>query len=303
MVIPVFNEEENLPELYRRLTSVLKGAAEPYEVVFVDDGSRDGSRSLISSFASTDKAVRGVFLSRNFGHQAAIAAGVDRARGDAVIIMDCDLQDPPEMIPRLIERWRQGYEVVFGVRRKRKETLPKRIAYTLFYRLLKGMANLDIPLDAGDFSLVDRKVADLMRKMPERNRFIRGLRSWVGFRQTGIEFERDARHAGDPKYTYRRLCKLAFDGFISFSYVPLRASFWLGLIAFAFCIAYIGYALYGKLILDKTPPGWTSLMVALMLFGGTQLVLIGIMGEYIARIYDEVKQRPYYVVGGTINFD
>jgi glycosyltransferase involved in cell wall biosynthesis len=303
IVVPVFNEQENLPELHARLTAVMQKLGEPYEILFVDDGSRDNSRALIRQFAAKNKSVRGLFLSRNFGHQPAIAAGIDHARGDAVIAMDSDLQDPPEFIPTLVEAWKKGYEVVFAVRKKRKEPLLKRAAYGAFYRLLRRTASVDIPLDSGDFSLIDRKVAELLKKMPERNRFIRGLRSWAGFNQIGIEYERDARRAGEAKYTFRKLLKLAFDGFMSFSYVPLRMAFWLGLTAFVLCVGYIGYALYGKYALDKNPPGWTSLMVAVMMLGGVQLVLIGIVGEYIARIYDEVKQRPYYIVGETVNFE
>ncbi|MEI6083877.1 MAG: glycosyltransferase family 2 protein [Verrucomicrobiota bacterium] len=301
IVIPVYNEQDNLPELYARLTTVLKGLGEPYEIIFIDDGSRDNSRELIRKIATQDAWVRGLFFSRNFGHQPAISAGIDHARGAAVVAMDADLQDPPEVIPQLIETWRKGFEVVFGVRKKRKESFLKRAAYAVFYRLLHSMANLDIPLDAGDFSLMDRKVVDMLKKMPERNRFIRGLRSWVGFKQTGIEYERDARHAGEPKYNFTRLLKLAFDGFMSFSYVPLRIAFWMGLASFALCLVYIAYALYGKFALGTNPPGWTSLMIAVMMLGGVQLVLIGIVGEYIARIYDEVKQRPFYVVGETVN--
>lgn len=303
VVTPIYNEEDNLPELYSRVTAVMKKLGEPYEVVFVDDGSRDESRALIRKFAQGDKAVRALFLSRNFGHQAAIAAGIDHARGDAVVLMDGDLQDPPEVIPQMVEKWKGGHQVVFGIRKNRKESLPKRAAYVLFYRMLHRMSNLDIPVDAGDFSLIDRQVVDLLKKMPERNRFIRGLRSWVGFKQTGLEYERDARHAGEPKYTFNRLLKLAFDGFMSFSYVPLRLAFWLGLASFILCMAYIAFALYAKFALGTNPPGWTSLMIAVMFLGGVQLVLIGIVGEYIARIYDEVKQRPFYVVGETVSSD
>src|ERR1017187_3029645 len=303
VVIPVYNEHENLPELYRRLSAVLKPLKEPYEIIFVDDGSHDDSRALIRKLAAEDKNVRALFLSRNFGHQAALSAGLDHSRGQAVVAMDSDLQDPPEVIPLLIERWRLGFQVVYAVRKKRKEAALKKAAYVLFYRLLHGMADLDIPMDAGDFSLMDRQVVDIMKKMPERNRFIRGLRSWIGFRQCGLEYEREARHAGEPKYTLTRLLKLAFDGFLSFSYVPLRMAFWLGLVAFLMCLLYTGYALYTKIALGTNPPGWTSLMIAVMLLGGVQLVLIGIVGEYIARIYDEVKQRPFYVVGERINSD
>ncbi|MEI8315554.1 MAG: glycosyltransferase family 2 protein [Verrucomicrobiota bacterium] len=301
VVIPVCNEQENLPELYRRLLAVLQPLNEPYEIIFIDDGSHDNSATLIRALAAENCAVHALFLSRNFGHQAALSAGMDHSRGAAVIAMDADLQDPPEIIPQLIARWRQGFQVVYAVRKKRKEPLLKRMAYLAFYRLLHGLADLDIPVDAGDFSLIDRQVVNILRKMPERNRFIRGLRSWIGFRQCGLEYEREARHAGEPKYTFTRLLKLAFDGFLSFSYVPLRLAFWLGLVSFVLCLVYIGYAIYTKFVFGTNPPGWTSLMIAVMLLGSVQLVLIGIVGEYIARIYDEVKQRPFYIVGEKID--
>lgn len=303
VVIPVYNEQENLPELMGRLTAVFQQLAESYEILFVDDGSTDGSRELIRQQAAANPSVRGLFLSRNFGHQAAIGAGLEFARGEAIVAMDADLQDPPEVIPQLVATWRQGYAVVFGVRKHRKEPWVKRLAYALFYRLLQRITNLSIPVDAGDFSLMDRRVVDMLKRLPERNRFIRGLRSWVGFRQTGLEYERGARHAGTPKYTFRRLLKLAFDGFIGFSYVPLRLAFWMGLLAFVVCLANIAFAMYGKFVLGTNPPGWTSLMLAVMFLGGVQLMMLGIVGEYIARIYDEVKQRPFYVVGETVNLD
>lgn len=303
VVIPIFNEQANLSELHTRLSSVLQALNEPYEILFVDDGSKDNSREQIAALAAKDKTVRSLFLSRNFGHQAAIAAGIDFSRGDAVVMMDGDLQDPPEVIPRLIEQWKQGHQVVFAIRRQRKEAWPKRFAYETFYRLLRSAASIEIPADAGDFSLIDRQVADILKKMPERNRFIRGLRSWVGFRQIGVEYERDARHGGEAKYTFKKLVKLAFDGFLSFSYLPLRLAFWLGVASFVACLAWSAFSLYAKFFMNQSPQGWTSLMIAVTLLGGVQLVLIGIVGEYIARIYDEVKQRPFYIVGEKINGD
>lgn len=303
VVIPVYNEQENLPELYERLTATLQSLKLPYEIIFVDDGSRDESRRLLRERIARDSAVRALFFSRNFGHQPAIAAGIDHTRGEAVVVLDADLQDPPELIPQLIEKWREGFEVVYAVRKNRKEPALKRCAYALFYRLMRWAAHIEIPLDAGDFSLMDRKVVELLRQMPERNRFIRGLRSWTGFRQTGLEYDRQPRRAGETKYSFGKLVQLAVDGFLSFSYVPLRASVFVGLTIFLLCLVYIGYALYQKLSGNQPPPGWTSLVVAVMFLGGLQLVLIGVVGEYIARIYDEVRQRPYYIVEEKLNCD
>lgn len=303
VLIPVFNEQQTLAELHRRLSEVLRSLNVSYEILFVDDGSRDNSQRIIRGLAATDPAVRALFLSRNFGHQPAIAAAIDHARGAAVVVMDADLQDPPELIPQLLEKWKAGYQVVFAIRKKRKEPWPKRLAFRVFYRLLRVVANLDIPLDAGDFSLMDRTVVNLLKQMPERNRFIRGLRSWIGFNQIGIEYERQERFAGKPRLTFKKLFKLAVDGFLSFSYVPLRAALWVGLASFLFSFGYIGYALYSKYILRIAPPGWTSLAVAVMMLGGTQLVLTGFIGEYIGRIYDEVRQRPYYIIAEALNVE
>lgn len=303
VTIPVYNEEENLPEMHKRLTAALQETGLSYEILFVDDGSRDASVSLISNMANCDGTVRGVFLSRNFGHQPAIAAGIDHARGCAVVLMDCDLQDPPEFVPSLIAKWKEGFEVVYAVRKKRKESWIKRCSYSAFYRILSRIASVDIPLDSGDFSLLDRKVVDLLKRMPERNRFMRGLRSWIGFRQIGLEYERCERHAGKAKYTFKKLLKLALDGFLSFSYVPLRLAFWLGCLSFLVALLTAGWAVYSKIAFGQTPQGWTSLMVLVAFLGGTQLMLAGIAGEYIARIYDEVKQRPYYIIAGTTTPD
>ncbi len=300
VVMPVFNERENLPALYERLVRVLDAEGQPYELVFVDDGSRDGSRDILTTLAIGDPRVVVVELARNFGHQVAISAGLDHARGDGVIVMDSDLQDPPEVLPQFIARWREGYDVVYAVRASRKENLALRFAYALFYRTLQRIANIDIPLDAGDFCLMDRRVVDVLTAMPERNRFVRGIRSWVGMRQIGLPYDREERHAGKPKYTLSRLTYLALDGIVSFSFVPLRIITMLGFIVSAISIALaIMYAVQ-RIAFGLTPPGFPTLIVAIFFLSGIQLITIGVIGEYVGRIFEEVKQRPLYVVRRVI---
>ena len=296
VVLPVCNEEENIPPLYRRLTAVLDAEEVSYEIIFVDDGSTDGSTGLLHGLAGDDPRVRVVELARNFGHQVAISAGLDFAQGDAVIIMDADLQDPPEVLPEFIAGWRAGNDVVYAIREQRKESWPKRVAYEAFYRMLRRVANVDIPLDAGDFCIMDRRVVNLLRAMPERNRFVRGIRSWVGLRQTGLPYERQARYAGQPRYTFARLMLLALDGFISFSHTPLRAASLLGLGISLLSFLLAGFYFVKKIIAGLSPPGFATLVVAVFFLAGIQLITIGVMGEYIGRIFDEVKQRPLYVV-------
>lgn len=303
VVLPVFNESETLPELHRRLSVVMEALAEPYEIIFVDDGSRDASGELLHALQASDPHVRVLRLSRNFGHQSAISAGIDHARGDAVIVMDADLQDPPEALPDLLAPWRQGHDVVYAVRRDRKENVLKRSAYGLFYRLLHQAANVEIPLDAGDFCVLDRRVADVLRQMPERNRFIRGIRSWVGFRQIGVPYNRAARYAGQPKYSLFKLLRLAFDGFFSFSYVPLRLASLFGLF-----VSFLGFLLsvwtvYKRFTLPEFPSGFATIVVGMMFLGGIQLIALGVIGEYVGRIFDEVKQRPLYIIGERWGFD
>lgn len=300
-VIPVYNEAENIPTLYRRLTAVLNTESVPYEVVFVDDGSTDGSPALLQGLASDDPRVVVVELARNFGHQVAISAGLDFARGDGVIIMDADLQDPPEVLPGFIAKWREGNDVVYAIRTRRKESWPKRFAYSFFYRLLRRVTNVDIPLDAGDFCIMDRRVADVLRSMPERNRFVRGIRSWVGLRQVGLPYDRHARHAGDAKYTLGRLVLLALDGFVSFSHVPLRIASMMGLVVSVLSVALAAYYFVKKLAFGLSPPGFATLVVAVFFLAGVQLVTIGVVGEYVGRIFDEVKRRPLYVLRRATN--
>jgi polyisoprenyl-phosphate glycosyltransferase len=296
-VIPVYNEEDAFPELHRRLCALLDTLPEPCEVVFVDDGSRDRSLELMTEAAGKDPRLTVVQLSRNFGHQVAISAGMDLARGEAVIIMDADLQDPPEVVQEMIERWREGYEVVYGLREERKgETWFKRTTASVFYRLLRRLTDLDMPADVGDFRLVDRKALDAFRGLRERNRYVRGLFTWVGFKQTGVRYVRSGRVAGETKYPLRKMIKLATDGVIGFSMFPLRIALNIGFLfaaaAFVGGIAAVAIKLEGRFVV----PGWVSIVVAVAFLGGVQLMILGIMGEYVGRIYEEVKARPLYIV-------
>lgn len=298
VILPVYNERETLGALRQRLIPVLDAMTSGnFEVIFVNDGSRDGSHHLLNDFHNGDNRLKIIHFSRNFGHQAALQAGLDFAGGDAVVLMDADLQDPPEVLPQFFEWWREGYEVVYAVRRKRKEGLVKRAAYSVFYRTMRILAQIDVPLDAGDFCLLDRRVVEALVALRERNRFLRGLRSWVGFRQIGVEYDRDARYAGEPKYTLRKLIALAVSGYIGFSTVPLQISTWLGLFA-----SIIGFvvgvgALATKIAGVYSPQGWVSTVSVVLFLGGVQLLMLGVIGNYLGRIYDEVRNRPLYIVG------
>lgn len=294
VIVPVLNEEANIPTLCRRVEQVL--ASEPYELLIVDDGSTDGSVTAVQAEQERNAAVNLIQLSRNFGHQAALSAGLDHAEGDAVIFMDADLQDPPELLPLLIERWQEGFEVVFAVRRRRRGGVWKRGSYFLFYRLFRRLADIDIALDSGDFALIDREVANALRLLPERNRFLRGLRSWVGFRQIGVEYDRPERLAGAPKYTVRKLVKLAADGILAFSSAPLRLASYLGFLTAMAGVAYLLFAIAGRLRSGAIPQGWTSQIAIELVVGGVNLVMLGIVGEYLARVYEEAKRRPSYIV-------
>lgn len=296
VVAPLFNEEENLAELHRRLTETLAGLGLEYEIVLVDDGSADRSPGLIDELSRRDPRVVAIHLSRNFGHQPAVSAGLDFARGDAVIVVDGDLQDPPELIAPLVARWREGFEVVYAVRRRRDESWPKRLGYHTFYRLLSAISDLEIPLDSGDFCLMDRKVVDVMTHLPERMRFIRGLRSFVGFRQVGLEYDRPARAAGAPKYTFRRLLGLAVDGLVSFSGRPLRLASYLGLAAIAVAAGLLLWIFHDAFANGQSPAGWASTAVIVLFMGSVQLLSLGIIGEYIRLIFLETKGRPTYIV-------
>jgi dolichol-phosphate mannosyltransferase len=300
VVIPVFNEQETLDPLVERLVAVLSRITKRYQIVFVNDGSRDKTLELLLQHAATNTNLCVIDFSRNFGHQTAVAAGLTYATGDAVMVMDGDLQDPPELIPDFVQKWREGYEVVYAVRAERKENIFKRTAYKMFYRALHALADIDIPLDSGDFGLMDRRVVAVINRMPERNRFVRGLRSWVGFRQTGLPYNRDARFAGDSKYSLAKLMKLAFDGLLSFSTAPLKIATAIGFIVSFFSFIGILFYLY---LFFTTPrvPGFTTLIIILLFIGGVQLITVGILGEYVGRIYDESKHRPMFVVRETIN--
>jgi len=299
VVIPIYNEVESVPVLHQRLTAALAGQG-AYELVLVDDRSSDGSWDVLLELAATDPSIRLLRLSRNFGHQIAISAGLDAARGEAVVLMDGDLQDPPEVIPGLIRKWREGYDVVYAVRERREgETRFKRATAKLFYRLLGQMSQVNIPENAGDFRLLSRRAADAVRRMPERARFLRGMTSWVGFRQTGIPYQRDPRYAGETKYPLRKMISFAIDATTSFSTAPLRFVSAVGTSMVIFCIAYSVYTLV-RFSTNQTVPGWTSLVVLLLLIGGLQLLCLGIVGQYIARIFEEAKNRPLYLVDEVV---
>jgi dolichol-phosphate mannosyltransferase len=298
VIVPLHNEEGNIPVLHERLSAVLQGLGS-HEILFVDDGSRDGSANAVLELQRHDETVRLVRLARNFGKEGALAAGMDNARGEAVIVMDADLQDPPEVLPDLVAQWESGFEVVYAVRRKRKESLWKRAGYHWFYRLMRIVADVEMPLDAGDFCLMDRRVVDVVRRLPEKNRFMRGLRSWAGFRQTGVEYERPVRHSGDAKFGFRMLVKTAVDGLLAFTSVPLRIAAYLGFLTAAAGVLFFGVAIYHRLFVAHTAAGWTSLVAVVLVLGGVQLIVTGVLGAYIARIYDETKRRPTYLVEGT----
>jgi dolichol-phosphate mannosyltransferase len=296
VVVPLFNEQESMAELYRRLGAVLQSLGLPFEILLVDDGSRDSTPRLIDELVHQDRHVAAIHLSRNFGHQAAISAGIDHARGRAVIVMDGDLQDPPEVLPRFVQKWREGYEVIYAVRRRRKEGPLKRLGYFCFYRLLSAISDLDIPLDSGDFCLMDRRVVDVLEHLPERMRFVRGLRSFAGFRQVGLVYDRAAREAGKPKYTFRSLAVLAIDGLISFSSYPLRLVTYLGLVTIAVSLILLVWVLCDALSNQTAPRGWASTLVTVLFMGSIQLFSLGIIGEYIRLIFLETKRRPTYII-------
>jgi glycosyltransferase involved in cell wall biosynthesis len=302
IAIPVFNEEENLPKLAARLTTAIAALPfDDYEIIFVDDGSSDATPSLLASFHESDSHIRVIRFSRNFGHQAALQAGMDESRGDALVFMDADLQDPPEVIADFVAQWRAGYEIVYAVRKKRKENVFKRASYKLFYRSLQAVANIDVPLDAGDFCLMDRRVVNALKALPERNRFLRGLRSWIGFAQIGVEYERQARLAGTPKYTLGKLLGLALSGYIGFSALPLRVASALGTLSALAGLGLMVWAVLQKITGHPTPWGWASTVSMILFMGGMQLGVLGIVGEYLSRTYDEVRRRPLYIVSRQLD--
>lgn len=301
LAIPVYNEEAVVPELIRRTTAILDQIpGGPHEIVLVDDGSSDRTAALLEAAAQKDPRLVVLELSRNFGHQTALASALDYVSGDVAVLMDGDLQDPPEAIPRLIDTFQQGYDVVYVQRINRKEAWWLRLSYWLFYRLIATLSPVELPLDSGDFGLMSRRVIDEIRKMPEHHRFLRGLRSWVGFRQIGIPVEREARHAGRTKYSALRLLKLASDGIFAFSIVPLRAASILGSIAIALSFLFSLYSLYAKFWLHS-PQGFTALILVITFLSGINLFFLGVIGEYVGRVYEETKARPHYVVGRVVS--
>ena len=305
LVVPIYNEEENIEEMYRRLSNVMAQLQGEVELILIDDGSRDQSLTMIRKLHHHDSRVRYLSLARNFGHQIAVTAGLNFVQGQAIIVMDADLQAPPELILSMIDKWHEGYQVVYAQRISRhKETWFKRLTAYLFYRLLQRLAKVTIPVDTGDFCLMDKQVVDILNGMPERNRYIRGLRAWVGFKQTSVMFERSPRYAGKVKYTFSKSLSLAIDGIISFSTVPLRLATYLGIISATVALIMIFLVLYWRIFAPVSQLiGYSLITIAIFFLGSVQLICIGILGEYIGRIYEEVKARPLYTLKETGGFD
>jgi len=297
IIIPVYNEAPVLPVLFQRLTAVLPAITPDYEIIWVNDSSTDASLDVVRSFSTADARSRYISLSRNFGHQKAITAGLDRCTGAAAIVMDGDLQDPPELIPALWEKYREGYQVVYAQRRKRRgESIFKKLTAKAFYRILKKTARIDIPVDTGDFRLIDRRIIDVLKQMPEQNKFIRGQIAWIGFRQTCVLYDRDERYAGKTNFSFFRMLRFALDGITAFSNYPLRLATVGGFIVSGISFLVILYALFEKFVQHHVITGWTSLIISSMFIGGVQLTAIGIIGEYISRISTDVRKRPLYVI-------
>ncbi len=310
VVIPCFNEQEVLPELFSRMTEAAESWGLEWEVVCIDDGSSDNTWALLAAQHEKDPRWSAISFSRNFGHQTAVSAGIFHAQGDAVVIIDADLQDPPEEIYRFIEKWLEGYEIVYAVRQKRKETVFKKIGYWVFYRLMSKIVDFELPLDSGDFCIMDRKVVDIINAMPERNRFVRGLRAWSGFKQTGIAYERHARAAGEAKYNFKKLRRLAIDGIASFSTVPLSMAshlgFWISVLTFMgmiFTFLQRVFRPFFESIGIGPVPGFATIVISILFLGGVQLMFLGILGKYLGRIYDEVKQRPQWIIKDNLGHD
>lgn len=303
VVVPMYCEEEVAKECYKRLSNVLKEIKYEYEIIFVDDGSKDKTYEIISLIAKNDSKVKVIRFSRNFGHQAALTAGVNTSKGDAVITIDADLQDPPELMFEMIKRWEEGYQVVYAKRKKRDgETWFKLITAKCFYRIISKLSDVRMPVDTGDYRLMDRKVVEVLKNMPETNRYMRGMVSWAGFKQIPVEYERKERFAGKTKYPLNRMIKLALDGIISFSFKPLRVAEYLGFFAVIVAIIIFLYAFIYRIVGGKNlVTGWASIMTTVTFLGGVQLITIGILGEYIGRIYDESKERPLYIIEEEIN--
>jgi len=297
VIVPVYNETDCLQELYDRLSKVLESTQETWEIILVDDGSNDGSTEKIRGLAKLDPRVRPVIFARNFGHQIAVTAGLDYSRGQAVTIIDADLQDPPEVILELIAKWKEGYQVVFAVRAEREgESWFKTISASLFYRVIYKITDVKIPLDTGDFRLLDRRVVDVMNRMRERHRFLRGMSAWIGFKQIGVSYHRAARFAGSTKYPFSKMLKLALNAITSFSYFPLQLATYLGFFAAGLSILAIPVVVISRLTGMQAFLGQATTLISVLFLGGVQLICLGILGEYIGRVYDEVKGRPLYIV-------
>jgi len=297
IVVPIYNEFDNLPVLHRRLKEVMDSTGESWELILVDDGSTDGSTERIREMAGSDKTIRPVIFARNFGHQVAITAGWDYSRGDAVVIIDADLQDPPETILELVKKWKEGYEVVYAVRAEREgESWFKLWTASLFYRIIYRITDVKIPLDTGDFRLMDRKVVNVLKQMKERHRFPRGMSAWVGFRQVGVKYKRAARHAGVTKYPFRKMLRLALNAITGFSYFPLQVATYVGFVAAGISILAIPLVIYMRIMGSGAFFGQATTLIAVLFLGGVQLISLGILGEYIGRLYDEAKGRPLYIV-------
>jgi dolichol-phosphate mannosyltransferase len=304
IVVPMYFEELVAEECYKRISEVMVNNKYNYEIIFINDGSTDKTLPILKDIAEVDSNVKVIGFSRNFGHQTAVTAGIFNATGDAVVIIDADLQDPPELIVDMVNKWQEGYEVVYAKRRKRDgETWFKLITAKYFYKFLASMSDIEIPKDTGDFRLIDRTVVEALKNMPERNRFVRGMVSWIGFNQTYIEYDRSERFAGTTKYPLKKMLKFASDGIVAFSSRPLKVVSLIGTITIMISFIMLVYSILVKLFGGRTEPGWTSLMVVITLFSGVQLLSLGIIGEYIARIYDESKNRPLYIVKEKINFE
>jgi len=297
IIAPVYNEEDSLPVLYDRIVETMENSGAPWELVLIDDGSRDRSTEIMRELAKKDARIRPVIFARNFGHQIAVTAGLDYARGDAAVIIDADLQDPPEVILEMIAKWKEGFEVVYAVRSEREgESWFKKLTASLFYRIIYRITDVKIPLDTGDFRLLDRKVINVMNQMRERHRFLRGMSSWIGFRQVGLPYRRAARFAGVTKYPFNKMMKLALNAITSFSYFPLQMATFVGFFAAGFSILAIPVVAFGRLAGSQAFFGQATTLIAVLFLGGVQLISLGILGEYIGRIYDEVKGRPLYIV-------
>ena len=297
IIAPIFNEKDNLPELHRRVSEVMNSTGETWELLLVDDGSTDGSADIIRDMAKKDSHIRPVIFARNFGHQVAVTAGLDYSRGDAVVIIDADLQDPPELILEMAKKWKDGNEVVFAVRTEREgESWFKLWTASLFYRIIYRITDVKIPLDTGDFRLMDRKVVNVMNRMRERHRFLRGMSAWVGFKQVGVEYKRAARKAGETKYPFRKMFRLAINAVTSFSYFPLQVATFFGFASASLAIIAIPVVAILRLTNTHFFEGQTTTLVAVLFLGGVQLISLGILGEYIGRLYDEAKGRPLYIV-------